>query len=174
MSDFKKRMLHFGTPALATSFVVVAVTGIVMFLHDGAASRGVHELAGIAMVGAAGLHVARNYKALLTYRRRAFYLAVATASLSFAFLGVGRGGLDAWRMRVEHASLVELAPILNETPVRLVAHLQDAGFNGVSPEASPAQIATASHKSSRDVLEALVVTAPAISQQTESEPRRIP
>ncbi|MCL2725744.1 MAG: DUF4405 domain-containing protein [Polyangiaceae bacterium] len=178
MSEFTRRFLRLSTPALATSFVVVAVTGIVMFLHDGAASRGVHELAGIAMVGATGLHVARNWKALLAYRYRALYLTVAAliavASLAVAFLGTGRGGLDAWRMRVEHASLVELAPVLHETPARLVAHLQEAGFNGVTPEASPAQIATASHKSGRDVLEALVVTARAASQKTESESRRIP
>jgi hypothetical protein len=136
-----------------------------MFLHVAQDQvENLHEWAGLALVAVAGLHVARNWKALLAYGRRGRSLYVslgvaglaATAFLAAAFLGFERGGLDALRARVERASLAELAPILDETPARLVTRLQNAGFASVTAEASPAQIATASNQSGRAVLEALI------------------
>lgn len=137
-----------------------------MFLHVGQERvENLHEWAGLALVAAAGLHIARNWKALLAYGRRgvSLYVSLAIAALGAAvflgaaFLGVQRGGLDALRRRIEQASLIELAPILHETPAHLVARLQNAGFEGVTPESSAMQIATASHQSGRAVLEALTM-----------------
>jgi hypothetical protein len=71
-------------------------------------------------------------------------------------MGHERGGLDALRVRVEHAPLAALAPIVGETQTGLVARLRDAGFVGVTAEASPAQIALATQQSERAVLEALI------------------
>jgi hypothetical protein len=164
------RLLELSTPAAAASFVVVAATGVLMFLHVSQSQvENLHEWAGLAMVAAAGLHIARNWKALLGYRRRGIALQVslavaalgASVFLAAGFLGVERGGLDALRVRIEHAPLAELAPIFDESSEALVTRLQAAGLVDVTPQASPAQIAAASRASERAVLEALIVDSTA-------------
>ena len=137
-----------------------------MFLHVAQQSvENLHEWAGLVLVAVVGLHVARNWKALLAYKDRgiSLYVALGTAALGAtvflgaALLGVERGGLDALRVRVEQAPLADLAPILDESPERLVSRLQEAGFAAATSEASPVRIAAASHVSVRAVLEALIV-----------------
>lgn len=162
-----KRILQISTPAAAATFLVVGITGLMMFFHL-AQSRleSLHEWAGLAMVCAAGLHAARNWRALLAYGRRGRSLQVslvvaalgASAVLAAVFIQGPRGGLDALRVRVERSPLVELAPILDEAPEELAARLRQYGFDGVTTDATPAQIAAASRRSDRDVLEALSAT----------------
>src|SRR5215510_10785875 len=119
MSAFTRRLLQLATPASAAGFIVVATTGVLMFLHLAQQQvESLHEWAGLALVGAAGLHIARNGRALLAYGRRGVSLHVSLAVaalgaagfLAAAFLGVQRGGLDALRVRVERAPLAALAP----------------------------------------------------------------
>ncbi|MFT3924251.1 MAG: DUF4405 domain-containing protein [Myxococcales bacterium] len=162
-----KRIFQLSTPASAASFLVVGSTGVLMFLHVAQRElESLHEWAGLLMVVAASLHALRNGRALLAYARRGFSLQaslwvaglLAAGFLLASFMGVERGGLDALRVRIENAPLVELAPVFDEEPTRLVARLQKAGLQEVTPAASPAQIAVASHRSSREVLEVLAAT----------------
>src|SRR5262245_8523582 len=108
-----RHLLQRSTPASAAAFVVVATTGVLMFLHLARSQvESLHEWAGLALVGAAGLHLARNWRALLAYGRRGRSLQVSLAVaalgvggfLTAALLGVQRGGMDALRVRVEQAS----------------------------------------------------------------------
>ncbi len=159
-----KRLLNFSTPASAASFLVVGVTGTMMLFHVAQQRvETLHEWAGLTAVAAVGLHIVRNWKAFLGDSRRGVSLQVAlsvaalgaVAVLTATSLAGPRGGLDALRVRIEHAPLREIAPIVGEAPEHLVTRLQNVGLGGVTAGATPEQIAIASGKSSRDVLEIL-------------------
>ena len=165
----KRHLLALITPATTATFFVVGTTGLLLFFHVGErAVKGMHEWFGIAMVVASALHVWRNWRPLLGYLRRGPHLQVAAAvavvgALGFlvpSLIGGGegppRGGMRAVVWAVEQAPLAELAPIFDTTPAALVDKLEQAGFSGVTPQATPRDIAAASGREGRQVVEALV------------------
>ncbi len=159
------------TPATTATFLVVGVTGVMMFFHWGErAVKGMHEWFGVVMTVASLLHLWRNWRSLTAYLRKGPQLQIA---LGVAVVGVagflvgslaggaqGPSGMRAVMGAVERAPLAELAPVLETTPEALVGQLEAAGFTGVAPSASPHDIGEASGRSGREVMDALAPAAP--------------
>lgn len=156
-----KRIQRWSTPASAASFVVTGGSGLLLLFHVGDdLLLGLHEVAGVGMVLAVLVHVVRFWKPLLAYGRNGISLqvsflvaALATAALvTTAALGLDASTGQILRSRLEQAPITDLAPIFDESPEDLVARLQRAGLQGVTPEANAAQIAAASGKRRHEVL----------------------
>ena len=59
------------TPLVIGSFLVMAGTGVLMFFHlDSGLNKGLHEWAGLVMVGAGFGHIALNWRPFMMYFRR--------------------------------------------------------------------------------------------------------
>ncbi len=82
------------SPLTGLSFLVIGVTGILMFLHVRLPGTTVlHELGGILFVVVGGWHLKLNWRRLLAYcrqsrGRRALFLGAAIMAL-FLVLGLG-------------------------------------------------------------------------------------
>lgn len=157
-------LLKHSTPALTAIFPVMGVTGLMMFFHVGQqAVEDLHGWFGLGMIVAASLHLARNWAAVRGYARAGAALKIAFAGAIIGVIGFltagqfegeegGRGGPQAIFAALERSPVRELAPLFDETPEAMEARLLAAGLRGVSVEASPRDIASASGREVREVL----------------------
>lgn len=133
MSNLRK----YATPLTIGSFVLMAVTGILMFFHlDSGLNKVAHEWLGWAMVAAVALHVVLNWRAFTLYFKRPLAMGlvgvfVAVLGLSFLPLGGdqkgGRPDFAAVEL-VVNAPISELAPLLDTDADPLLVRLQAAGI----------------------------------------------
>ena len=155
------------TPVAAATFLVVGITGVMMFFHLAQHEvEDLHGWFGLGLVAAVLLHLWRNWAAMVGYTRRgpALWVALGLAAAGTAgFLGAsllggeegGGGGMRAVFSSIEQSPLRELAPVFDTTPEALAAKLTAAGLQGASPDATPKAIAEASGTDPRAVMEKL-------------------
>ncbi len=159
-----RKLLRAVTPIAAAVFAVSATTGVLLFFHLGERLiKELHEWIGLAFVVAAALHLARNARALAGYARRptlwiaaALVLATAAAFIVPALTAPqkeGGGGSRALASVVLRAPLDEVAPLLDTTPAALASRLTAAGLTVTSTSASLADLAAASGRPPREVLD---------------------
>ena len=129
------------TPLTAGAFLIMAVTGGLMFFHLGSGlNKGLHEWAGWAMVAAVLAHTVLNWRSFRAYFRRPVAQAIgvtALAGLAFSFMPTGAeerpgSGIRAALGALGGARVETLAELAGEAPEAMLARLQAQGF-----EASP-------------------------------------
>jgi hypothetical protein len=138
------------TPLTIGAFLLMAVTGILMFFHlDTGLNKEAHEWLGWAMVIGVGTHVTANWIAFKRHLGRPAALVVIgifAAILAGSFFikedeeGGGHPGKRATQV-VLRAPLSSVAPLVGQPPDALVAKLQAAGFKNASAADSVATIA---------------------------------
>lgn len=154
----------YATPLITGFFLVSLISGIALFFHIGPSGfHGMHEWLSMVLILPFGLHVWKNWRPMTVYLRGApmtYALALSLgAALSFVYpnkAGTGAGGPPqfAFAEKVLAATPTELAPALHVTPEALTAALAAQGIPA-QPDASLTQLASASGKSSAQVLAVL-------------------
>lgn len=84
------------TPLIIGSFLVMGVTGVLMFFHlDSGLNKVIHEWAGWAMLAGFAAHLAINWRPFLAYFKRplaAGIMGVGALALAVSFVPAGEGG----------------------------------------------------------------------------------
>ncbi|MCA9613816.1 MAG: DUF4405 domain-containing protein, partial [Myxococcales bacterium] len=135
------------TPLTGGAFLLVAVTGVLMFFHvDRGLNKVAHEWLGWVLVAAVALHVVTNARALgkhLKTRRGQALVAVFVVLLGASFYSPPREGdggppFVAPVAALAGAPMATLAEVagLSEDEVR--ARLRNAGFDGDAPNVTAA------------------------------------
>ena len=138
------------TPLVAGSFLLMGVTGILMFFHwDTGLNKTVHEWLGWAMVVALALHVMVNLQGFknmfrTTLGKGILGLFTLILALSFFNLGGGEGnGGPPFKNSVNllsNASITELSQISHIDEQILLTRLQQAGVNSATAQSSVKQL----------------------------------
>ena len=91
-----KSLRIWATPLTVGSFLIMGVTGILMFFHVDSGLNGfIHEWAGWAMVVGVGAHLAMNWRAFSTYFKRPLakgIMGLGAVLLALSFVPVEGGG----------------------------------------------------------------------------------
>lgn len=130
------------TPLTIGAFVLMAVTGILMFFHlDTGLNKEAHEWLGWAMVAGVAAHVVANFSAFKRHFARGSALAiigvyVVLLGASFFIQEEDEGGNPARRasQAVLAAPISAVAGLTSRTPDQLVADLRAAGFQVTSAQ----------------------------------------
>ena len=138
------------TPLVAGSFLLMGVTGILMFFHwDTGLNKTVHEWLGWAMVVAVALHVMVNLQGFknmfrTTLGKGILGLFTLILALSFFNLGGGEGnGGPPFKNSVNllsNSSITELSQISHIDEQILLTRLQQAGVNSATAQSSVKQL----------------------------------
>lgn len=134
---------EWATPLTAGVFVIMAVTGLLMFFHlDMGLNKAAHEWLGWAMVAAVAAHGVANWPALkryLTSSRRARQLLAVSALVLAGSFAFGGGEPDAsppvmTLQAIAAAPLKDVAPIARKPLAQLQAELTAAGLPATDGE----------------------------------------
>ncbi len=126
---------NLATPLTIGAFLVLAVTGVLMFFHlDSALNKTVHEWIGWVMLAGVGLHVAVNVGAFQRYLRmpgpRGLIAGFALV-LGLSFVPLAGGGGEppfvAPLRALAAAPLPVLAQVAGTTPQEIESRLRAAG-----------------------------------------------
>jgi len=122
MSTLRK----WATPTTMGAFVLLAVTGVLMFFHlDSGLNKTAHEWLGWALLAGVAAHVAVNFRAFKTYFKKPLALGIMgvfAAVLALSFIPAGQGG---------GSPVVLVMQTLNGAPIEAVIALGgdvEAGF----------------------------------------------
>ncbi|MBT9386508.1 DUF4405 domain-containing protein [Pseudooceanicola sp. CBS1P-1] len=139
------------TPVTAATFLVTAVTGVVLYFHAGGSlSRWAHIWIGFGICAAALFHIALNWRPAKTYLKKPLAAGililgvVVTLATSVGLAPSGQPrGLNPGMLfgALGRAPVSALAQISGEPEDALVTRLQQAGFLTASPESTVAQLA---------------------------------
>lgn len=138
------------TPLLAGAFLLMAVTGVLMFFHlDTGLNKAAHEWLGFLVVVAAALHIGLNFKGLkknLSVPLGRMTLAVMVVVLLATFLPLGneegKGGKGGGRPfaasvnALASTDLKTLALVANTTSDDIRARLSAQGITSQSDQQS--------------------------------------
>lgn len=137
-----KNLRKFATPLTIGTFLIISITGILMFFHASTGlNKVVHEWVGLIMVIAVILHIVLNWRAMTGYFKRPVALTLVGASvviLGLSFMSLGSGEEGAGRpdmvavQLVTSAPLEELAMLLDQDTGTLMASLADQGYSPVA------------------------------------------
>jgi hypothetical protein len=134
---------NWATPLTIGAFILMAVTGILMFFHlDTGLNKEAHEWLGWAMVAGVAAHVAANWSAFARHFSRPSGIAfvglfVLMLTASFFIQSDEEGGGNPGRRAQEavvKAPLSQIAPLAGQSPQALVEALRTAGFKVESAE----------------------------------------
>jgi len=132
-----KTLRSWATPLIIGSFLLMGVSGTLMFFHaETTLMKVVHEWAGWLMLLGAGAHVVLNWRAFTTYFKRPAALGimvVSAALLAFTFLPIGpaqnTGDLTRIAMGALSGGQIEtLAELAGSDIDSVLAELGAAGF----------------------------------------------
>ncbi|MBA83667.1 DUF4405 domain-containing protein [Thalassobius sp. S69A] len=131
MSTLRK----YATPLTIGSFLIMAVTGLLMFFHaDTQFNKLAHEWLGWLMIGAVALHVVLNWRAFMLYFKRPLakgVMGVCALLLAASFIPASQQQQArpdfAIIDMVVNAPLNEIAPLLDTDVPTLLQRLNDAG-----------------------------------------------
>jgi hypothetical protein len=132
-----RHLRRWATPLVVGSFLVLAPTGVLMFLHLSTDTmKGVHELAGWAMLAGGFAHLAVNWRAFTGYLKRPAAVAVMGAGaialgLSLMPLGTAGGppaGMPAAMAALGRAPIGLLAQLSGRSPAEVTAALAQLGM----------------------------------------------
>jgi hypothetical protein len=127
---------HWATPLTIGSFLLLAVTGILMFFHlDTGLNKLVHEWLSWVLIAAVGLHVTSNlfaFKRYFTQRHARWLMGSAVLVLALSFLPLGGTGAEppfvAPAKALAAAPLPVLAQVAGVPTAEMRARLQRAGL----------------------------------------------
>ena len=157
------------TPLMAGSFILMAVTGILIFFHlDSGLNKTAHEWLGWAMVIAAGLHIATNWFGFKNMFNNAtgkvvIGLFVAVLALSFLDLGGagGKGGGPVTSAKIlAQAPISQLALVSKIDEKTLLTRLQTAGLANATANASVKDLVGDDVGKQMSTLNSILVTTP--------------
>lgn len=155
---------RYATPLTTGLFLVSTVSGIALFFHWApGAFHGMHEWLSMVLLVPFGLHLWKNWAALLGYLRRKTLLlplllcvlvALPFAASAFKPGPGGNPGFVAMQL-LNQARLAELAPLLKASPEALKARLASRGMAWGSDEQTLAEVASANRVQPPQLLAAL-------------------
>lgn len=158
-----KLLMRYATPATTWLFIISLVSGIALFFHVGQAYfRGMHEWLSMVLILPFILHIVRNWRPFVSYFKHlpmaiALVLAVAAGGV-FAYEGMnGASGnpMVAILRALEKSTVTETAAIFDQTPEALKAALEAKGYKIASAETRLNDIATASGKTTMNIVQDL-------------------
>lgn len=138
-----KRLRSWATPLTIGTFVIISVTGVLMFFHaDSGLNKVVHEWIGLVMVAAVFAHLLLNWRAFTTYFKRPVAVTLMSVgalvlAASFFLGGGADGGPDGMRalmMSVGNARVATLAELAGQDTETVLASLDAAGFDATADE----------------------------------------
>ena len=147
---------RYATPFTTGLFLVSLVSGVALFFHFGqAAFHGMHEWLSMVLIVPFALHLWKNWRPFTAYLKRA-PMAVAivlslVGGLVFAvpaMTATGGGGPPQRAVfeAVANGSVAEVAPLFGHDGASLAAALTGAGLLVAGPEATIAEVGSASGK----------------------------
>ena len=150
------------TPLTAGAFVLMAVTGILMFFHlDTGLNKEAHEWLGWAMVTGVAFHVIANWKAFLGHLKNTkgkALIGTFVVLLALSFLQLeeegGKGG-PKYRAAVQAMAelpISTLATMAKVTPEQLRERLQQHGVQATSNEQSVSELVGQDDRRQVDVI----------------------
>lgn len=131
------------TPITAGAFLLVGVTGILIFFHlDSGANKFVHEWLSLVLVGGALLHTTANFSGLknhLSTRRGQALVGIFAVALLVSFAPLGEEGEDgppfmAPVKALSGSNIATLAQVAQVTPDEMRARLVKAGVQATSDQ----------------------------------------
>ncbi len=137
------------TPIAAGAFLLLAVTGLLMFFHAAPElAEEIHEWFSLVFVAAALLHVTTNFasfKRHLSQRRAQVLIGIFALILLASFAPLGEeeeeGPPFAAPVRMlAKAPLTEVAQIAKSSPEQLIAHLKEKGVAVQSAQQSLSEL----------------------------------
>ncbi|KRS16534.1 DUF4405 domain-containing protein [Roseovarius indicus] len=141
------QMRKWATPLTMGVFLLMAVTGILMFFHlDMGLNKAAHEWLGWVMVAGVGAHLAVNARAFLSHLRKPLARGimgamVAVLALSFVpMAGAGGSPVSAVMQAVERADVGTVIALSGQEEAAGLARLAEAGF--VAEAGMPMQVLT--------------------------------
>jgi hypothetical protein len=159
----KPTLKSWATPLVIATFIISAVTGILIFFHkEGGLIKPVHEWLSWALVTGGVLHTIANWKSFANYFSRKAALAIISTGLIITIAAItvpsqGKGGNPFMRVNrtLSTASVETLAPIVKLTPEEAVAKLEQKGLKVGNANQSIKEIATANDSEAQKVILAL-------------------
>lgn len=149
------------TPLTIGSFIISAVTGIVLFLHwNLGLAKPAHEWLSWFMVLGVALHLSVNWRAFKNYFTQVVPLGViglfsVLTIASLLPLGLGTGGKPPQMKALDALQRAPISAIaaLQQQPLEVITQrLQAGGITVTDPNQTVQQMAEAAHKSEREVL----------------------
>lgn len=138
-----KTLRTWATPLTIGTFIVISVTGVLMFFHANTGlNKLVHEWVGLVMVAAVLAHLLLNWRAFTTYFKRPVAMTLMAVgavvlAVSFAFNTGSEGGPDGMRalmMSVGNAKVETLAELAGKDTDTVLASLGAAGYDATADE----------------------------------------
>ncbi len=159
----KPTLKSWATPLIIATFIISAVTGILIFFHkESGLVKPVHEWLSWALVTGGVLHTIANWKSFANYFSRKGALAIISTGLIITIAAItvpsqGKGGNPFMRVNrtLSTASVETLAPIVKLTPEEAVAKLEQKGLKVGNANQSIKEIATANDSEAQKVILAL-------------------
>lgn len=157
-----KSLRAWATPLTIGSFLIMGVTGSLMFFHlDSGLNKLVHEWAGWAIVAGVAAHVVLNWRAFGIYFRRPFarlLMAGSAVVLALSFYPASGGGSPVGAMmQALGKSDVQTVIALSGQPLETgLARLQAAGMQA-SADTEIAALTGGDRSRQMEVIQALFV-----------------
>ncbi len=156
------------TPLVIGSFLVMAVTGVLIFFHlDSGLNKTLHEWAGLALLAGAVAHVTLNWRAFALYFRRPLarvLIGSGALVLALSFIPLpGSGRLTPGQVfaALGTARIETLADLTGQTPDAAIAALEQAGVTGARAETTVDALAQGDRGRQQAILAALFASRPA-------------
>jgi len=159
----KPTLKSWATPLIIATFIISAVTGILIFFHkEGGLIKPVHEWLSWALVTGGVLHTIANWKSFTNYFSRKAALAIISTGLIITVAAItvpsqGKGGNPMKRISntLSTASVETLAPVVKLSPEQAVAKLEKKGLKVGDAGQSIKAIAAANGSEEQKVILAL-------------------
>ena len=159
----KPTLKSWATPLIIATFIISAVTGILIFFHkEGGLIKPVHEWLSWALVTGGVLHTIANWKSFTNYFSRKAALAIISTGLIITIAAItvpsqGKGGNPFMRVNrtLSTASVETLAPVVKLTPEQAVAKLEQKGLKVGNASQSIKEIAATNGSEAQKVILAL-------------------
>ncbi|MBC8524466.1 MAG: DUF4405 domain-containing protein [Chlorobium phaeobacteroides] len=152
-------MKSWATPLAAGTFIILAVTGILMFFKLNAGYiKPVHEWLSWAMVIGVVFHTIANWKAFTAYFSRQPSLSIITAGLIITALSVfapssEKGNFKKNMFRViESAKIETLADMTDQNSAVIIRKFESNGITEAGTAMTVKEIAAQSGKKEEDIL----------------------
>ncbi|HRY06017.1 MAG TPA: DUF4405 domain-containing protein [Hyphomicrobiaceae bacterium] len=153
------------TPITIGSFLLMSVTGILMFFHlDIGLNKLAHEWLGWIMVAGVGAHAIANWQAFKRYfvsspvGRTLIALAIVVTLGSFASMPGAKNGFPPHIMAmkaVTNAPIKDIAPMTGRTVPELIEALSQANIALPTPDASIESVVKGDRKLEAKAMRAL-------------------
>jgi hypothetical protein len=152
-------MKSWATPLAASTVIILAVTGTLMFFHvDAGYIKPVHEWLSWAMTAGVILHVIANWKLFTGYFSRKPALAIIGLGVIVTALSIFTPASQQSNPRknmlnaLESAKLETIATVVGQSSETIIEKLEDKGITSADPSMTIRDIASKSGKNEMAVL----------------------